>query len=242
MSDWGHDFRPDYRRIRDVLARCRRDVAGARHDRDRERPRRRRRERAVRGRRRPVRLTVYRGPLARESPAPRGRRRCPRRRERLAWLATLAAADARLGDRLLPHEARHRARRRMAGDRGHQRASPTRGEVTDEDRVEAERRLLANEVKAVVATWRWAWATTSPTSASSCTSRRRRPPSPTTSRSAAPAAASPRPHAVLLRGHEDRDIQDFFIDRRSRRASSRGGVELLGDGRRGERSRELRPT
>ena len=39
ISDWGHDFRPDYRRIADMLERLPEGVAGARHDRDRQRPR-----------------------------------------------------------------------------------------------------------------------------------------------------------------------------------------------------------
>ena len=65
------------------------------------------------------------------------------------------------------------------------------------------------------ASWRparWAWATTSPTWASSSTTSRPDRRSPTTSRSAAPGASSTRPHAVLLRGIEDRQIQDYFIN------------------------------
>ena len=39
ISDWGHDFRPDYRRLRDMIERLPDGRAGAGHDRDGERPR-----------------------------------------------------------------------------------------------------------------------------------------------------------------------------------------------------------
>ena len=37
VSDWGHDFRPDYRRVADVLQRLNPDDPGPRHHRDRQR-------------------------------------------------------------------------------------------------------------------------------------------------------------------------------------------------------------
>ena len=107
MSDWGHDFRPDYRRIRDALEQLRPGAAvlcttatandrvvadvieqlGAGGD--------------------ASELRTYRGELARSSlrlevvtlPV-------AGRAARLA--GAMAAGDAGLGDRLLPHEARHR--------------------------------------------------------------------------------------------------------------------------------------
>jgi ATP-dependent DNA helicase RecQ len=87
VSDWGHDFRPDYRRIRDILAHLTDDVAvlcttATANDRvvaDVS-------EQLAVGAQ-PVQLTVYRGALARQSlrlevvdP--------PSRAARLAWLST----------------------------------------------------------------------------------------------------------------------------------------------------------
>ena len=50
ISDWGHDFRPDYRRIRTLLGDLPDGHPGARHHRHRQRPGHRRRRRAARQR------------------------------------------------------------------------------------------------------------------------------------------------------------------------------------------------
>ena len=47
ISDWGHDFRPDYRRLRTMLADLPPGVPGAGHHRDRQRAGHRRRRRAA---------------------------------------------------------------------------------------------------------------------------------------------------------------------------------------------------
>ena len=159
-------------------------------------------------------------------PAPGGRRPpAPGRPARLARDATAAAA--RLGDRLLPHEARHRARRRVAGRPAASTRVAYSGEVDDEERIAVEERLLRQrgQVRRRHARARHGLRQARPRLRRALPGAGRRP-SPTTSRSAAPAAASTQAHAVLLRGAEDRAIQDFFIEHgvpaaRARRARAR---------------------
>ena len=120
ICDWGHDFRPDYRRIADMLERLPDGVAVLVHDRDRERPRRRRRRRAAR--RSGTRARC--GPTAARSAGASLRLEVvelPAPADRLAWLATHLPAAAGLGHRLHPHQARRRARRRLADAPRHRR-------------------------------------------------------------------------------------------------------------------------
>ncbi|WP_093581964.1 RecQ family ATP-dependent DNA helicase [Geodermatophilus amargosae] len=148
VSDWGHDFRPDYRRIRDLLGtlppatpvlattataneRVVADVA----------------EQLGAG---GVGVTTVRGPLARDS-LRLGVLRLPTDRARLAWLAahvgdlpgsgivytlTVAAAEETAG---------------LLRDAGHDVRAYT-GRLDDADRKEAEEALRENRVKALVAT------------------------------------------------------------------------------------------
>jgi ATP-dependent DNA helicase RecQ len=210
VSDWGHDFRPDYRRIRDVLAALPADVAvlgttATANDRvvadvseqfevgaD------------------PSRLTVYRGPLARASLRLEVVA-LPAAGDRLAWLATWLPQLPGSG---IVYCLTKRDTELVAEWLGTQGISAVAysGEVTDEDRVEAERRLLANEVKAVVAT-------------SALGMGYDKPDLGFVVHFQAPSSAIAyyqqvgragrgveQAHAVLLRGHEDRRIQDFFIE------------------------------
>ena len=189
VSDWGHDFRPDYRRIRDILAGLSDDVAvlcttATANDRvvadvsEQLRSRRRRRgaDRLPR-RARARRACAWRSC---ELPNPAAR---------LAWLATwlpqlpgsgivycLTKRDTEIVAEWLTsrgisaHRLLGRGRRRGARRRRGAAAAPTTSRPSSPRR-------------------RSGWATTSPTSGSSSTSRRRARRSPTTSRSGAPGAA-----------------------------------------------------
>ena len=151
ISDWGHDFRPDYRRIADVLERAARRRRRAGHDGDGQRPRRRRRRGAAGPRPRGAAAHLPRPARPALACASRSSS-CPRQADRLAWLArwlpelpgsgivyTLTKRDADLGRRLAQRAAASRPR-------------PTAARWTRRRRVAVEDRLLRNELKAVVAT------------------------------------------------------------------------------------------
>ncbi|SDB95425.1 ATP-dependent DNA helicase, RecQ-like [Raineyella antarctica] len=156
ISDWGHDFRPDYRRIRDLIAqlpdgvpilattatansRVITDVAeqlGVRLVGD--------------GPADPEEVFVVRGPLARDS-LRLGVLRLPTARHRLGWL--LAHLDDLPGSGIIYALTISAAEdtARLLADHGHRVRSYT-GRTDPADREAAEKALKDNEVKALVAT------------------------------------------------------------------------------------------
>jgi ATP-dependent DNA helicase RecQ len=210
VSDWGHDFRPDYRRIADVLAALPDDVAvlgttATANDRvvsDVS-------EQFVVGADE-TRLRVYRGPLARESLRLEVVR-LPGAAERLAWLSTWLPQFPGSGIVYCLTKRDTELVAEWLNARGISAVAYS-GEVTDEERVAAEGRLLRNDVKAVVAT-------------SALGMGYDKPDLGFVVHFQAPSSAIAyyqqvgragrgvdEAHVVLLRGHEDRAIQDFFIE------------------------------
>jgi ATP-dependent DNA helicase RecQ len=209
ISDWGHDFRPDYRRIAEMLERLPAGVAvlfttATANDRvvaDVV-------EQLKLGH--PRALRTYRGPLSRASlrlevvelPAPA---------DRLAWLAThlpqlpgsgivytLTKRDADMvSDFLNAHGVP---------------AEAYSGDVDTERRVDVEERLLRNELKAVVATSALGMGYDKPDLG--FVVHYQAPGSVISYYQQVGRAgrAIERADVVLLRGAEDRRIQDFFIE------------------------------
>jgi ATP-dependent DNA helicase RecQ len=204
ISDWGHDFRPDYRRIRRVLEALPADVpvlctTATANDRvvadivdqlgdD---------------------LHVIRGPLGRESlrlavldlaePA-----------SRLAWLAqhlpTLAGSGIVYCLTVADVGRVTEWLRRQGID-----AVAYTGDGDPAERVDAERRLLANEVKVVVATSALGMGFDKPDLAFVVHYQSPGSPIAYYQQVGRAGRATPSADAILLRGHEDGDIQDFFI-------------------------------
>ncbi len=204
ISDWGHDFRPDYRRIRTLLDDLPDGHPGARHHRHRQRPGDRRRGRAARraegpGRRAgPARLPRPRVAPARRGPAHDRRAaaglagRPPRRAARLGD-RLLPDRRGHPGDRRLPAQPRARGRGVLRPDRAHRAARPRGGPPGGPGQGAGGHQRPRHGLR------RHARVRGQPRGA-------RRPRSPTTSRSAAPAAAPTEASVVLLPAIEDRDI------------------------------------
>ena len=204
ISDWGHDFRPDYRRIRRVLDLLPRSVpvlacTATANDRvvddvvhqlgdD---------------------LVVLRGPLGRDGLA-LSAVDLPSPARRLAWLATVVP---RLEGTGIIYCLTVRDVATVAGwlrSRGIAVAGYT---GASDDREATERALLDNEVKAVVATSALGMGFDKPDLA--FVVHYQAPGSPIAYYQQVGRAGRQldRSHAVLLRGAEDRDIQDWFISR-----------------------------
>ncbi|MGH2680024.1 MAG: RecQ family ATP-dependent DNA helicase [Actinomycetota bacterium] len=204
ISDWGHDFRPDYRRLVRVLellptgapVLCTTATANDRVIEDVQ---------AQLG----AELTTLRGSLARESLALSMLKTSPQP-ERLAWLAQVVPSLEGSGViyvLTVADTTRVASFLRTQGVDAHAYS----GETESERRLELEDALLANEVKALVATSALGMGFDkpdlgfvihyqSPGSAIAYYQQVGRA-----------GRALPQAPVVLLRGPEDRDIQDYFI-------------------------------
>ncbi len=203
VSDWGHDFRPDYRRIADVLARLPDGVAvlGTTATAN---------DRVVRDVEEQLgAVRTYRGPLARRSLRLEVVE-LARQADRLAWLATHLPELTGAG---IVYTLTKRDAETVADWLNHNGigAEAYSGEVDSERRIAVEDRLLRNDVKAVAATSAlgmgydkadlgWVVHYQAPGSVIAYYQQVGR-------------AGRGVEHAevVLLRGAEDRRIQDFFI-------------------------------
>ncbi|MCU1574945.1 MAG: ATP-dependent helicase, RecQ-like protein [Micrococcaceae bacterium] len=145
ISDWGHDFRPDYRRIADLIAQLPETVpvlattatANSRVVADIE-------EQLGEG------VFTIRGPLARAS-LRLGVLRLPDSRGRLGWLLTHLADLPGSGIIYTLTVSAAEDTARLLADAGHRVLAYT-GRTDPADRERAEQQLKDNEVKALVAT------------------------------------------------------------------------------------------
>jgi ATP-dependent DNA helicase RecQ len=239
ISDWGHDFRPDYRRVKDMLDRLAPGVAvlgttATANDRvvadvvvqlqadDAGEP-----------------LRTYRGPLSRPSlrlevldlPQPA---------QRLAWLASTLPGLSGSG---IVYTLTKRDAEQVASFLCAQGISAVAysGEHETEHRIEIEDRLSRNEIKAVIATSALGMCYDKPDL--SFVVHYQAPGSVVSYYQQIGRAGRALDHAdiVLLRGGEDRRIQDFFIEQafpdRERVMAVLADLEAAGDT--GRTTREL---
>ncbi len=238
ISDWGHDFRPDYRRVRDMLDRLPAGVAvlGTTATAN---------DRVVAdvveqlGASDGRRLRSYRGPLARASLRLEVVT-LPRPAERLAWLVEHVPALPGSG---IVYTLTKRDTEQVAAflDANGISAQAYSGDQESEDRIGIEDRLRRNEVKAVVATS--ALGMGYDKADLSFVVHYQAPGSVISYYQQIGRAGRGVEHAdvVLLRGEEDRRIQDFFIEQafpdRERVMSVLAELESAGES--GRTTREL---
>jgi ATP-dependent DNA helicase RecQ len=244
VSDWGHDFRPDYRRINDVLAGLPEDAAvlgttATANDRvvsDVVE------QLAVEGDAGAGELRTYRGSLARTS-LRLETVELPHPAERLAWLVEhLRGPDALEGSGIVYALTVADAQQVAAFLQEHGiSAEAYTGQQASEDRVELEERLQRDDVKVVVATSALGMGYDKPDLGFIV--HYQAPGSVVAYYQQVGRAGRGVDHAevVLLRGREDRRIQDFFITQAfpsaDRVAEVRGVLADAGDA--GATTREI---
>jgi ATP-dependent DNA helicase RecQ len=238
ISDWGHDFRPDYRRVKDMLDALAPEVAvlgttATANDRvlaDVV-------EQLASGS--DSALRTYRGPLARSSLRLEVLE-LPRAVDRLAWLAANLPALPGSG---IVYALTKRDAEQVAEFLNVQgiAALSYSGEQDTEYRVDTEERLLRNEVKAVVATS--ALGMGYDKADLEFVVHYQAPGSVISYYQQIGRAGRAVDHAeiVLLRGVEDRLIQDFFIEQAFPQRERVAAVlaELDAGGPEGRTTREL---
>jgi ATP-dependent DNA helicase RecQ len=212
ISDWGHDFRPDYRRVRDMLALLAPEVAvlgttATANDRVVQDVTE---QLAGTG---DAPLRAYRGPLARTSLRMEVVD-LPRPAQRLAWLVEQLGPGGSMSGSGIVYTLTKRDADQVATFLNAQGISALAysGDQETADRVAAEDRLLANDVKAICATS--ALGMGYDKSDLTFVIHYQAPGSVVAYYQQVGRAGRGVEHAdvVLLRGGEDRRIQDFFIE------------------------------
>jgi ATP-dependent DNA helicase RecQ len=205
ISDWGHDFRPDYRRIRGLMAHLPRTVpllatTATAND----------RVIADISEQLGAGLRVIRGPLGRDSLCLQIVERSTQA-ERLAWLGSYVPATVGSG---IVYVLTHRDARTVSGwlaARGID-APPYLGSLPAGEREALEQRLLENDVKALVATIALGMGFDKPDLG--FVVHYQRPPSPVAyyQQIGRAGRAVERAEVVLLAAEEDDAIANYFIE------------------------------
>jgi ATP-dependent DNA helicase RecQ len=205
ISDWGHDFRPDYRRIRGLMAQLPRTVpllatTATAND----------RVIADIAEQLGAGLRVIRGPLGRDSLCLQIVGRSPQA-ERLAWLGSYVPSATGSG---IIYVLTHRDARMVSGwlaARGIE-APFYLGSLPAEEREKLEQRLLENDVKALVATVALGMGFDKPDLGFVVHYQRPTSPIAYYQQIGRAGRAVERAEVVLLAGEEDDAIADYFIE------------------------------